>query len=436
MASFFLSSYTSSTGIASSDGMCLLYSRLFEVKLRYIFDMQQKGTSSQNTIQSAAGSFLYDPKKRSILYQFGVLILVGLLGYYFISNIVTNLERQSIATGLGFLEKESSFEIGESMISYSAADTYARALIVGVLNTLIVSFIGIVLTVVLGTFVGIARLSGNWLVSKLAAMYIEIFQNIPILLQLFFWYAFFNQILPLPREALSPVSGVFLSNRGLVFAIPESHPAYKYMAIAFVLGCLVVYAMHRWAKKRQAKKGKLFPVFRVSVALLIGLPLVTWWLAGAPSAMNVPTLGGFNFAGGVNISPEFSALLLGLVLYTAAFVAEVVRAGIQSVSKGQTEAAMSMGLKSGQVLNLVILPQALRVIIPPLTSQMLNLTKNSSLAVAIGYPDFVSVAGTTINQTGQALEGVALMMVVYLFFSLLTSAFMNWYNKKMVLIER
>jgi general L-amino acid transport system permease protein len=208
------------------------------------------------------------------------------------------------------------------------------------------------------------------------------------------------------------------------------------MVAALVLASIVIFFLRRWARKRQAATGLLFPVFKVSVSLILGLPALAWWLGGAPTEMNVPHLAGFNFRGGVNVSPEFTALLLGLVLYTAAFVAEVVRAGIQSVNKGQTEAAMSIGLTSGQVLNLVILPQALRVIIPPLTSQMLNLTKNSSLAVAIGYPDFVSVAGTTINQTGQAIEGVALIMIVYLLFSLSTSAFMNWYNKKIAIVER
>lgn len=380
--------------------------------------------------------FWYDSAKRAIIYQIGVAVLVGLLGYYLISNTLQNLERQSIATGFGFMKKEASFEIGESMISYSAANTYARALLVGVLNTLKVSFIGIILTVILGTFIGIARLSTNWLVSKLAAAYIEFFQNIPVLLQLFFWYAFFYETLPSPRQALNPIKGVFLSNRGLVFAVPESHPAYMYMGIALLIACIGIYILRRWAKKRQEKTGQAFPVFRVSLGLIIGLPLLVWWLGGAPTAMSVPQLKGFNFRGGMNVSPEFSALLLGLVLYTAAFVAEIVRAGIQAVSHGQTEAAMSIGLKPGQVLTLVILPQAMRVIIPPLTSQMLNLTKNSSLAVAIGFPDFVSVAGTAINQTGQAIEGVALIMIVYLFFSLTTSAFMNWYNKKTALVER
>ena len=398
--------------------------------------MQTNPKKIQEDTASKAIPFYNDPKKRSILFQIGTLLMVGLLTFYLISNTITNLEKQSIATGIGFLQKEAAFEIGESAIAYSAADTYGRALVVGFLNTLIVSFVGIIISILLGTVLGVARLSSNWLVSKFAGGYIELFQDIPVLLQLFFWYAFFYNILPSPKQALNPFIGVFLSNRGLVFGIPESHPVYKYMAIAVIAACIGIYFLRRWAKARQAQTGQLFPVFRVSLAILIGLPLLTWVLGGAPTAMNVPSLQGFNFVGGRNISPEFTALLLGLILYTAAFVAEVVRAGIQSVSKGQTEAAMSMGLKPAFVLNLVILPQALRVIIPPLTSQMLNLTKNSSLAVAIGYPDFVSVAGTTINQTGQAIEGVALMMIVYLTLSLLTSGFMNWYNKKMALVER
>ena len=381
-------------------------------------------------------SFWYDPGKRSILYQLGTIALVALLSYYLISNTLANLERQNIATGFKFLEKEASFEIGEKLIPYTAADTYGRALLVGTLNTLLVSFIGVTLTVLLGTVIGVARLSSNWLVSKLSAAYIEFFQDIPVLLQLFFWYAFFYEVLPSPRQAFNPFSGVFLCNRGLVFTVPAAHPAHLYMGGAFIAALILSFVLRRWARKRQDRTGKAFPVFKAALGMSLGLPLITWWLAGAPVEMSVPVLKGFNFKGGMNVSPEFAALVLGLVLYTAAFVAEVVRAGIQSVNKGQTEAAMALGLKPGHVLNLVILPQALRVIIPPLTSQMLNLTKNSSLAVAIGYPDFVSVAGTTINQTGQAIEGVMLIMTVYLIFSLSTSAFMNWYNKKMKLVER
>jgi general L-amino acid transport system permease protein len=380
--------------------------------------------------------FWNDPKKRAIFYQIATLCLVGLLGYYLFTNTVTNLQKQNIASGFSFLQKESAFEVGESLISYSAADSYGRALLVGALNTLKVAFVGIVMTIILGTIVGVARLSSNWLVARLSAVYIEVMQDIPILLQLFFWYALFYESLPSPRQAITPGAGIYLCNRGVAFTIPEAHPAHPYMLLAFIAGCVIVYLLRRWAKKRQALTGKYFPVFRVSLALLLGLPFVVWLASGAPTALDAPKLVGFNFRGGLTVSPEFIALLLGLVLYTAAFVAEVVRAGIQSVSKGQTEAALSLGLRPVFILNLVILPQALRVIIPPLTSQMLNLTKNSSLAVAIGFPDFVSVANTTMNQTGQAIEGVALIMAVYLGFSLSTSAFMNWYNKRVALVER
>jgi general L-amino acid transport system permease protein len=396
----------------------------------------QEVTDSTEISAPAKIPFWHDPTKRAIIYQVVVLGMVGMLGYYLFTNTLANLERQNIATGFGFFSKEASFEIGESPIPYSAADNYARALLVGVLNTLKVSFIGIILTVILGTIMGIARLSTNWLVAKLAAIYIEVMQDIPVLLQLFFWYVVFYEVFPPPRQALNLFTGVFLTNRGLIFAVPEAHPAHGYMALAFLAGCVAVWLLRRWAIRRQEKTGQPFPVFLVSSTILLVLPLATWLLGGAPLKMNVPTLRGFNFQGGITLSPEFAALLLGLVLYTAAFVAEIVRAGIQAISRGQVEAAMSMGLKRGQVLRLVILPQALRVIIPPLTSQMMNLTKNSTLAVAIGFPDFVSVANTTINQTGQAIEGVGMIMMVYLFFSLSTSAFMNWYNRRTALVER
>ena len=377
-----------------------------------------------------------DPAKRAIVFQIAALLLVAVVSYYLYSNTQANLERQSIATGFGFLEKEASFEIGESVIEYSAADSYADALLVGALNTIKVSFIGVILTIILGTVVGVARLSSNWLVSKLAAGYIEVMQNIPVLLQLFFWYAIFYESFPSPRQALNPFEGVFLCNRGLIFGIPEAHAVHGTMGWAFVVALAIGWFLNRWNKRRQAQTGQIFPTVRFTLVLSIALPLLAWVFAGSPTAMDIPALRGFNFSGGVTVSPEFSALLLGLVFYTAAFVAEIVRAGIQSVSRGQVEAAMAVGLRPGQVLHLVILPQALRVIIPPLTSQMLNLTKNSSLAIAIGYADFVAVTNTTINQTGQAIEGVALIMLIYLTFSLSTSLFMNWYNKKMALVER
>ncbi|MGQ9486083.1 MAG: amino acid ABC transporter permease [Desulfosoma sp.] len=381
-------------------------------------------------------SFWLDPRIRAVLFQALVLGAVGLLAWYLTANTVANLQRQKIATGFGFLQKEAAFEIGESVIAYNATDTYARALLVGALNTIKVAAIGIALTVVLGTFIGIARLSSNWLVARLAAVYIEVMQDIPVLLQLFFWYALFYEMLPGPRQALNPLTGVYVCNRGLIVPSLEPHPAWRCMILALVAAMAASWLLRSWARRRQDRTGRPFPVFRVSVVLILGAPFVTWWGFGFPRAITLPELQGFNFSGGKTLSPEFSALLLGLVLYTAAFVAEIVRAGIQAVGKGQREAAMALGLRPAQVLRLVILPQALRVIIPPLTSQMLNLTKNSSLAVAIGYPDFVSVANTTINQTGQSIEGVAMIMVVYLFFSLSTSAFMNWYNKKAKLVER
>ena len=380
--------------------------------------------------------FWNDQKTRAILYQIVTAAFVAFLGYYLISNVQSNMAKQSIASGFGFIEKEAAFEIGESLIEYSAADTYGRALVVGVLNTLKISLIGMILTTILGTIIGVCTLSSNWLISKLGTAYVELFQNIPVLLQLFFFYALFYEIFPGPRQALNPVPGVFITNRGVDFPVPAPDPAWTWMGLAFVAACIIVWLINRWARKRQERSGQQFPAFWVGLAILILLPVLTWSLSGAPTQMDVPELKGFNFQGGRNISPEFSALLIGLVLYTASFIAQIVRAGIQSISHGQTEAAMSIGLKPGMVLKLVIFPQALRVIVPPLTSQLLNLTKNSSLAVAIGYPDFVQVAGTTINQTGQAVEGVALMMLVYLTFSLLTSAFMNWYNKKIAIVER
>ncbi len=390
----------------------------------------------KNSISEENVPFWLDPDKRSIGYQVVTFLMVGLLAWYLVSNTLVNLEKQSIASGFGFLDKEAAFEIGESLIRYSAADSYGRALMVGVLNTLKVSFIGIVLCLVIGVFIGVARLSTNWLVQKLAMVYIEVMQNIPVLLQLFFWYALFYESFPSPKGALNPLPGLFICNRGVAMGIPAAHTAHGYMLLALVTGFVMSYLIRNWARTRKEATGQDFPVFWTAMGLSLGLPILAWALFGAPTQMDVPELQGFNFRGGLMLSPEFIALLMGLVIYTSAFVAEAVRAGIQAVSRGQTEAAMSIGLKKGHILNLVILPQALRVIIPPLTSQMLNLTKNSSLAIAIGYPDFVSVANTTINITGQSIEGVALIMGCYLMFSVSTSLFMNWYNKKSKLVER
>lgn len=376
-----------------------------------------------------------DPKFRAIFYQVLVVGLVGLAVWYLVSNTLHNLSVRNIATGFGFLDRESGFAIGESAISYTPDDTYSRALTVGLLNTLRAAAIGIVLATILGTIIGIARLSSNWLVAKLASGYVEVMRNVPLLLQLFFWYALIAENLPGPRQALNPVSGVFLSNRGLKFPSLEGD-GLTWLAGGFVFAVLAILVLANWSSRRQERTGQVFPIWRVAIGLLIACPLLAWGVSGSQLALNMPALRGFNFEGGLTLTPEFAALLLGLVIYTAAFIAEVVRSGIQAVSRGQWEAAESLGLRRSLALRLVVLPQALRVIIPPMTSQYLNLTKNSSLAVAIGYPDLVSVVNTTMNQTGQAIEGIMLIMAAYLTVSLSISFFMNWYNARIALVER
>jgi general L-amino acid transport system permease protein len=377
-----------------------------------------------------------DPKIRGIAYQVVFVAAVIGLAAFFVHNTLVNIGRQNIATGYGFLHHEAAFGIGESLIAYSPADTYARAFLVGLTNTLYVAAIGIVLATILGTLLGLARLSGNWLVAKLAQIYVETFRNIPLLLQLFFWWGLLHAVAPSPRQAWQVLPDVFVSNRGIVFPVPVANPAYKWMGLVCLCGLLLLVPLKRWAARRQAATGQQFPTGWVGLGLLFGLPAMVFVAAGAPLTLDVPKLGGFNFKGGTEVSPEFGALLIGLVIYTGAFIAEIVRAGILAVSWGQTEAAMALGLRPGQRMRLVVLPQALRVIIPPLTSQYLALTKNSSLAVAIGYPDLVSIANTTINQTGQAVEGITLIMAVYLFISLAISLAMNLYNRAVALVER
>ncbi|MFT0544811.1 amino acid ABC transporter permease [Allopusillimonas ginsengisoli] len=376
-----------------------------------------------------------DPGVRSVVYQILVLGLVGFGVWYLVSNTLHNLSVRNISTGFGFLHREAGFAIGESVVEYSPADTYGRAIWVGILNTLRVSIIGIILATLFGTLLGMARLSKNWLLSRVAGAYIELMRNIPLLLQLFFWYAIITEVMPGPREALNPAPGVFLSNRGLKLPSLQGD-AVDWILGGFGLALIAIPFLARWARKRQESTGHIFPLGRVCLALFIILPVAGWLAGGATLAVDMPVFKGFNFSGGISISPEFAALLAGLVIYTTAFVAEVVRSGIQAVNQGQWEAAGSLGLPRGRVLRLVILPQALRVIVPPMTSQYLNLTKNSSLAVAIGYPDIVSVVNTTLNQTGQAIEGILIIMAAYLTVSLSISIFMNWYNKRIALVER
>ncbi|NIR31591.1 MAG: amino acid ABC transporter permease [Gammaproteobacteria bacterium] len=382
-------------------------------------------------------SFWNDPRVRALFFQALVLGGVIALGIVVVNNTLANLERQGIASGFGFLERTAGFSISMSLIPYDEANTYGRAFVVGLLNTILVSFVGIALATVVGFIVGIMRLSKNWLIAKIAAAYIEILRNIPLLLQLFFWYFGILRQLPAPRNSVQVFDTFFLNIRGLYMPDPLPQPGFWWIPGAFGLAIVASILLRRWAKQRQLATGEQLPVLWPSLAMLIGLPVLASLITGFPLRWDYPVLQGFNFAGGIQLIPEFVALLLALSIYTAAFIAEIVRSGILSVSKGQTEAAYALGLRPNLTLRLVIIPQAMRVIIPPLTSQYLNLTKNSSLAAAIAYPDLVLVfAGTVLMQTGQAVEIIAITMGVYLTLSLLISGFMNWYNKKMALVER
>jgi len=379
---------------------------------------------------------LNDPAIRALFFQ--VLIIGAMMGLavWLVDNTMDNLQLRSIATGFHFLGREAAFGIGESVIPYHPSNSYGYAFIVGIFNTLKVAAVGIVMASVLGLVIGVARLSTNWLVARIATAYVEVLRNIPPLLQLFVWYGVVSESMPMVKQALNPIPGVFISKKGVWMAVPKADPVWDWMGLALVAALVMAWALRRWAATRQAHTGKPFPMTAAFIALIVGLPLVTWIAGGAPTAMDMPVLRGFGFRGGINMSPEFFAILCGLAFYTSAFIAEIVRGGIVAVSWGQTEAARSLGLSGGQTLRLVILPQALRVMVPPLTSQYLNLIKNSSLALAIGYPDLVAITNTIINQTGQSIEGVSMIMVVYLTISLLISAFMNWYNRRIALVER
>ena len=379
-----------------------------------------------------------DPRVRAIAYQ--VLTLLGVIAFaaFIINNTIDNLDRQGIASGFGFLDKAAGFGIPQSLIEYDELSPNSRVFWVGLLNTLLVAILGIVLATILGFAIGLARLSSNWLVARLATVYIEIIRNIPLLLQILFWYFAVLQALPQPRDSMAFLGDLFfLNNRGFYAPKPIFEDGFGWVALAFLVALAAVIGIARWARRRREATGQPFPTFSVAIGLLVGLPLLAFLLTGMPLAFEHPEMGRFKLEGGLVLLPELVALTLALSIYTAAFIAETVRAGILSVSHGQIEAAHALGLKHGQTLRLVVIPQALRVIIPPLTSQYLNLTKNSSLAVAIGYPDFVNVfTGIVLNQTGQAVEVIAMTMGVYLTLSLLTSGFMNWYNRRMALVER
>ena len=392
----------------------------------------------------ARASLANDPKVRSLFYQVLLVAVLATLGYTIVANTIANLERQNIASGFGFLENSAGFGISQSLVDYSETSSYGTALLAGFLNTLVVAIIGIALATVLGFLVGIARLSNNFIIGQLSYWYVEIVRNVPLLLQIFFWYFAVLRAVPGARDKWSLFDVAYLNIRGLWGPLPVFEPGASAIGFALIIGIVATIFLRRWARKRQDMTGEVFPVFWSAVGLIVLLPVAVFFVTGMPITLEHPNFvetgpvfrRGFEIGVGLNLRPELLALTLALAIYTAGFIAEIVRAGILAVSHGQTEAAHALGLRNGPTLRLVVIPQAMRVIIPPLTSQYLNLTKNSSLAVAIAYPDLVSVGGTVLNQTGQAVEIIAIWMSIYLTLSLTTSAFMNWYNQRMALVER
>ncbi len=382
-------------------------------------------------------AWLYQRETRQIFYQALILVSLAALLWMVVTNTIHNLKKQNIASGFGFWDTTAGFDISQTLIKYSATSTYGDAFWVGLLNTMIIAAIGIVLATIVGFVMGIARLSTNWLIARLATVYIETIRNVPLLLQLLVWYSAVLAPLPGPRQSIALPAGAVLNNRGLSLPSPIFQPGAGLILAALIAAIILSIAIGMWARRRRLATGMPFPVFLTTLGLIVALPLLAALLTGFPVTFDYPVLKGFNYQGGVVVLPEFMALLLGLTIYTGAFIAEIVRSGIQGIGSGQKEAARALGLTNGQMLKLVVIPQAMRIIIPPLTSQYLNLTKNSSLGIAIAYPDLVGVfAGTVLNQTGQAVEVILLTMLVYLTLSLLTSAFMNWFNARMKLVER
>ncbi|MHA2938294.1 amino acid ABC transporter permease [Vibrio sp. RC27] len=396
-----------------------------------------KVSEADETLPSTSTNIFYNPTFRSIAFQIIAICALVLFIFTIVNNALTNLESRGIATGFAFLDQPAGFGISQSLVDYTETDTYGRTFVVGLLNTALVSVLGIIFATIIGFSLGIARLSSNWLISRLAAVYIETFRNIPLLLQIFFWYFAVLQALPSPRQSMSLGEAIFLNVRGLSIPAPIFESGSGLILATLIIGIALTIWVARWASQRQKQTGQITPVYRYFIGLCIVMPLAVYFITGMPISADYPELKGFNFRGGISILPELGALLIALSIYTAAFIAEIVRSGINAVSHGQSEAAMSLGLPRTRTLKLIIIPQALRIIIPPLTSQYLNLTKNSSLAMAIGYPDLVAVfAGTTLNQTGQAIEIMSMTMGVYLTLSILTSVLMNLYNRKVSLVER
>ena len=381
-------------------------------------------------------SFWNDPKIRSIFVQIVLVLVLLYVAYTVADNTIANLRNRNIASGLDFLYKSSGFDIIQSMIPYSSSSSYGRAILVGFYNTLLVSSVSIVAATLIGLLMGVMRLSRNWLVSLIGTFYVEIFRNVPLLLWIFIFYSAVLQPLPGPKQAINVFDSFFLSNRGFMMPKPILGAGSGLVFAGFVAAVIASWLIARWSRARQMATGERFPVLWTSLGLIIGLPLLALIVTGFPITWEFPELKGFNFAGGIDVIPELMALFLALSIYSGTFIAEAVRAGILAVSHGQTEASHALGLRPRRALRLVVIPQAMRVIIPPLASTYLSLTKNSSLAVAIGYPDLVATGGTVLNQTGQAIEVIGIFMIVYLTLSLITAGFMNWFNASVKLVER
>jgi general L-amino acid transport system permease protein len=392
-------------------------------------------TVTRASLKPPKPAFYNDPRVRSVVYQLVAVVVVFGAIAYLVHNTLINLARLGVASGFGFLQRAAGFPISQTAIDYTAADTFARAFVVGFINTVVVAVVGIILATIIGFTIGIARLSRNWLVSRFATVYVETVRNIPVLLQLLLVYAILIHVLPQARESLTFMSLALLNTGGLYVPRPLPQPGFGVVAIVTVAVVVAIPLVLGAVRRHRVRTGKGVPASLVVIGLLLLIP-IAYLVMGRPLALDLPQMGKFRPSGGTVLQPEFVALTLGLSIYTASYIAEIVRSGILAVSKGQWEAAGSLGLSRTRTLRLIVIPQAMRVVIPPLTNQYLNLTKNSSLAVAIGYPDFFNVAGTINNQTGQAVEVVAITMAVYLVLSLVTSVFMNWYNARIALVER
>ncbi len=373
---------------------------------------------------------------RGLVYQILTVVLLALAVWWLTSNTLENMRTRGIQSGFGFLTQPAGFDIGETLIDFDSSNGFWKAFVIGLLNTLRVAVIGIICTTILGTLIGIGRLSKNFLLRGFCTWYVEIFRNIPVLIQLLTWYFIITTMLPPVSEALHLGPGLYVSKSGMSFPVPEWGIGQLFAGGGMLLGVIVSWFYRRWARMKFEETGVPRATFWPSIAMIIGLGLIGWLIGGAPTALDMPEKTEINVSGGGAVTPEFLAVVIGLTIYTASFVAEIVRSGIQAVAFGQTEASSALGLNRGQTLKLVLLPQAMRVIIPPMTNQYLNLTKNSSLAVAIGYPDLVSISNTTLNQTGRAVECIAIIMLVYLTLSLTTAGIMNWYNTRSAIKER